>query len=121
MQSIASCSISSLTLINAPKAEATMDLKLAGKDVLITGGSRGIGYACAEVFAQEGCRVTIVGSKPASVEQARSACRQPTVRLSTVCASTWARSEGIESLAERLQAVDILGQQRRRDSRRGAR
>jgi NAD(P)-dependent dehydrogenase (short-subunit alcohol dehydrogenase family) len=32
-----------------------MDLKLRGKRVLITGASRGIGAAAAEVFAEEGC------------------------------------------------------------------
>jgi 3-oxoacyl-[acyl-carrier protein] reductase len=37
-----------------------MDLKLAGNRVLITGGSKGIGAACAKVFLQEGCSVIIV-------------------------------------------------------------
>ena len=32
-----------------------MDMELAGKRVLITGGSRGIGLACAQAFAAEGC------------------------------------------------------------------
>ena len=39
-----------------------MDLKLAGKSVVITGGSRGIGYACAEAFASEGCGGTLRSS-----------------------------------------------------------
>src|SRR6266540_5046330 len=34
-----------------------MDLRLKGKSVLITGGSKGIGLACAKAFAAEGCRV----------------------------------------------------------------
>jgi len=38
-----------------------MDLKLHGKTVVITGGSAGIGLACAKVMAAEGCRVAIVG------------------------------------------------------------
>jgi NAD(P)-dependent dehydrogenase (short-subunit alcohol dehydrogenase family) len=38
-----------------------MDLKLQGKTVLITGGSAGIGLACAELFTDEGCRIAIVG------------------------------------------------------------
>jgi 3-oxoacyl-[acyl-carrier protein] reductase len=37
-----------------------MDLKLAGRRVLITGGSKGIGAACARVFLEEGCKITIV-------------------------------------------------------------
>ena len=36
-----------------------MDLELAGKSVVITGGARGIGFACAEGFAREGARIAI--------------------------------------------------------------
>lgn len=37
-----------------------MDLQLAGRHVLITGGSKGIGLATARVFLEEGARVTLV-------------------------------------------------------------
>jgi NAD(P)-dependent dehydrogenase (short-subunit alcohol dehydrogenase family) len=37
-----------------------MDLELEGKHVLITGGSKGIGLACAHAFLQEGARVSLV-------------------------------------------------------------
>ncbi len=37
-----------------------MNLNLTGKVVLITGGSKGIGLACAKAFASEGAKVAIV-------------------------------------------------------------
>lgn len=48
-----------------------MDLQLQGKHVLITGGSGGIGLACAHEFVREGCTVSLVGRDPQRVEQAR--------------------------------------------------
>ncbi|HEY0823285.1 MAG TPA: SDR family oxidoreductase [Ramlibacter sp.] len=50
-----------------------MDLQLQGQHVLVTGGSRGIGLACAREFLREGCRVTLVGRDAARMEQARAA------------------------------------------------
>ena len=37
-----------------------MELNLKDKHVLITGGSKGIGYACAAAFLAEGARVSLV-------------------------------------------------------------
>jgi NAD(P)-dependent dehydrogenase (short-subunit alcohol dehydrogenase family) len=49
-----------------------MDLQLTGKHVLITGGSRGIGLACARDFLREGARVTLVGRSEANMQAART-------------------------------------------------
>jgi NAD(P)-dependent dehydrogenase (short-subunit alcohol dehydrogenase family) len=47
-----------------------MDLQLQGKHVLVTGGSRGIGLACAREFLAEGCRVSLVGRSAANMDKA---------------------------------------------------
>src|SRR5258707_2655788 len=41
-----------------------MDLGLKGKRVLVTGGSKGFGLACAEAFAAEGAEVRIASRNP---------------------------------------------------------
>ena len=48
-----------------------MDLELGGKHVLIGGGSKGIGLACASGFLGEGARVSLVSRDPAHLEAAR--------------------------------------------------
>ncbi len=48
-----------------------MDLGLRGKHILITGGSKGIGLACAREFLAEGCRVSLVSRERANLEAAR--------------------------------------------------
>jgi phosphopantothenoylcysteine decarboxylase/phosphopantothenate--cysteine ligase len=40
--------------------EHPMNLHLSDKHVLITGGSKGIGLACAQAFLEEGAKVTLV-------------------------------------------------------------
>jgi 3-oxoacyl-[acyl-carrier protein] reductase len=49
-----------------------MDLRLKGNRVLVTGGSKGIGAACAKVFLAEGCSVTIVSRDATRLEATRA-------------------------------------------------
>ena len=48
-----------------------MDLNLRGRTALITGASKGIGYATAHNLAQEGCDVVLVSRKYDDLKLAR--------------------------------------------------
>ena len=45
-----------------------MDLGLAGRSVLVTGASKGIGLACAAAFLREGARVALVSRSRANLD-----------------------------------------------------
>lgn len=47
-----------------------MDLQLAGRHVLITGGSKGIGLACAQGFLREEAKVSLVSRSQENLELA---------------------------------------------------
>jgi NAD(P)-dependent dehydrogenase (short-subunit alcohol dehydrogenase family) len=56
-----------------------MDLELAGKTAIVTGGSRGIGKAIARQLALEGVDVVIVARELATLERRRRSWpRRPT-------------------------------------------
>ncbi|WP_422098472.1 short-chain dehydrogenase/reductase [Variovorax sp.] len=52
-----------------------MDLQLSGRAALVTGGSKGIGFACAKALAAEGCHVRLVARDKAALVEARDALR----------------------------------------------
>ena len=81
-----------------------MDLQLKGKSVLITGGSKGIGLACAKAFAAEGCRIYLAArDKDRLAQAARSLTGE--VKTHSVDLRDGA---ALRRLAEECAAVDIL-------------
>jgi 3-oxoacyl-[acyl-carrier protein] reductase len=81
-----------------------MNLELKGKSVLVTGGSKGIGLACAKAFAAEGCRVHVASRNRERLEEARmtlgSESRTHAVDLRD--------ANALRTLAEACADVDIL-------------
>ena len=63
-----------------------MNLELDGKVVLITGGSKGIGLACARAFGREGARVAIVSRSQENLDGARSTLADEGLSVTTFAA-----------------------------------
>ena len=85
-----------------------MDLNLKGKRALVTGGSKGIGKACAQVLAEEGCDVTIASRDAALLEAAAA-----DIKAKTGVAVKWKSADlsqkGVaEELAAAVGELDIL-------------
>ena len=57
-----------------------MDLELKGKKAIVTGGTRGIGRAIANLLVEEGCDIGICARSPGPVEQAVAAFKNQGVK-----------------------------------------
>ena len=88
-----------------------MDLNLKGKVVIVTGGSKGIGLACARAFLAEGGRVAIVSRSPANLDAALRNLAAPAGLLIAVPCDLTGKSAAKEMAAEverRLGPVEVL-------------
>ncbi|MFD1542022.1 SDR family oxidoreductase [Nonomuraea guangzhouensis] len=85
-----------------------MDLRLRGRSALVTGGSKGIGAAAAEVLAEEGCHLHLAARDKAALDEVAERLRAAHGVEVTVHPVDLRRPEGVTSLAEAVPDIDIL-------------
>jgi len=85
-----------------------MDLNLRGKSVLITGGSKGIGRACAEILASEGCTLHLAARDRTALRKTKDSLESKfgvSVTIHTVDLSI---GDNTINLAKDCPEIDIL-------------
>jgi 3-oxoacyl-[acyl-carrier protein] reductase len=88
-----------------------MDLGLKGKNVLVTGGSKGIGLAVAELFADEGANVAICARNAEDVDKVVKALAAKHVKAwgrALDVADPGALKAWVDSAATELGGIDAI-------------
>jgi short-subunit dehydrogenase len=85
-----------------------MELDLAGRSALITGASKGIGRAIADVLACEGCALHLVSRTAGDLERARDEILAHSNVPVTVQAADLSQTSAIATVVEACPDPDIL-------------
>ncbi len=87
-----------------------MDLGLKGKKVILSGGSRGLGRAALEIFADEGCDIAFFSRDAAQVAEAKEslAKRGGKVIGDSLDMASGGYVDWLKKAAEELGGVDIF-------------
>jgi hypothetical protein len=85
-----------------------MDLELKGKVALITGGSKGIGLACAEMLASEGCRLHLAARSESDLQSVQSDLSKRFNGEVSIHAVDLSRGDEACKLAVDCRDIDIL-------------
>jgi NAD(P)-dependent dehydrogenase (short-subunit alcohol dehydrogenase family) len=84
-----------------------MDLRLARKTVIVTGGSKGIGLACAKAFLREGARVGIISRSSSNIERALAELPGAVGQAANLSDEAEA-GRALEALEAELGSIDVL-------------
>jgi 3-oxoacyl-[acyl-carrier protein] reductase len=85
-----------------------MDLGIRGRHAVVCAASKGLGRACAESLAREGCDLTIIARTPGPLEEAAEAIRRAHGVRVTAVAGDVNSEAGREALLAACPAPDIL-------------
>jgi NAD(P)-dependent dehydrogenase (short-subunit alcohol dehydrogenase family) len=88
-----------------------MDMDLNGKVVIVTGASKGIGFACAQAFAAEGARVAMISRSQRNLDDALTrfapSAHAPITVVADLTQADAAQRMHVD-VESRLGAVDVL-------------
>jgi NAD(P)-dependent dehydrogenase (short-subunit alcohol dehydrogenase family) len=88
-----------------------LDLGLHNQVVLVTGASKGIGFACAQAFAREGARVALASRSRANLDAALATivdCAHPPVGFVADLTSAAQASAMVDDVESTLGPIDVL-------------
>ncbi|MBV9586978.1 MAG: SDR family oxidoreductase [Alphaproteobacteria bacterium] len=85
-----------------------MDLGLRGRKALVTGASKGIGRACAEILAEEGCDVVLVSRTATDLDKVRAKIAGEHNVAVRYYALDLSDSKSIDKLAAECADTDLL-------------
>jgi NAD(P)-dependent dehydrogenase (short-subunit alcohol dehydrogenase family) len=85
-----------------------VDFGIAGRTVVITGASRGIGRALAELFAEQGASLGLFARDGAALEELASALPTKAVPVACDVSDADAVAHGFRSVTQRLGGVDSV-------------
>ena len=88
-----------------------MDLGLKGRIALVTGGSRGIGFACARLLAEDGAKIAIASRAPLHLQTAQATLSAEGWNVSTFAAdlrNVQDAARMVDAVERDVGAIDIL-------------
>ncbi|WP_332630960.1 SDR family NAD(P)-dependent oxidoreductase [Halalkalibacter flavus] len=85
-----------------------MDLQLTNKVVLVTGGSKGIGYAIASAFHKEGAKVAIVARGKEALNDVQEKLKENIITIQADMTIEKEREQVIEKVVAAFGTIDIL-------------
>ncbi len=85
-----------------------MDMGIAGRRALLTGASRGMGRACANALAREGCEITMVARRADVLETAAAEIRAETGAIVHIVVADITTPGGRAEALAACPAPDIL-------------